>query len=192
MHVAKCIQQNNEKRKSMGFKVDVAYCASNLIVAVDGIATRHLWPNVVSVILAVSGRSSERVNHNTVFCIFGLNQIITRNHPTKYLIFPRTHINKPKFTWMCPPNEIFLIRGQQCMYCSMYPYIHELIAMSLEFPSFSVGSCGREYRILLTCGLFISLGYISIKNMSLWFCAIKQIWHYILTRLSLKTHSIKW
>ena len=47
--------------------------------------------NLYNAILPVSGLGSARVHHNTRFCIFRLNQKISRITLQKHLIFPTTH-----------------------------------------------------------------------------------------------------
>ena len=81
------------------------------------ISTRHLWPNVVNVILPVSGLGSAKVYCKAKFCIFGLNQTIPPHHPRQDLnIFKNTWncTSHAKIPNLCPQNKIFFTHGQQC------------------------------------------------------------------------------
>ena len=58
-------------------------------------ATRHLWPNIVNVILPVLITIQFTFNQNTECCIFGTRRKIPRNNLQNHLIFPKTHKNIP-------------------------------------------------------------------------------------------------
>ena len=75
----------------------------------DVIMMMHFWgKNVANVLLPVSGSGYSRVNHNSEFCISGLNQKIHLCHHTWALYTSRANVPT-----LCPKHKIFLAHGQQ-------------------------------------------------------------------------------